>query len=271
MRVLALLAAYNEERFIGGCLEHLVREGCEAYLIDNDSTDATVAIAERFLGNGLAGIERFPRNGVYSWRPLLIRKAELASELEADWFLHMDPDELRMAPFPGATLRDALAEVDREGYNTVNFQEFTFVPTAEAPDHDHADFVQTMRWYYPFMPRFPHQLKAWKRQVEPVELTPTDGHEVQFSGRRIYPESFPMRHYLFLSVPHAIEKYVQRVYDPGEVAEGAHAVRAALRPESFRLLPEAELRTYGSDDTLDGSNPFSYHLALGIEPPADSE
>src|SRR4029079_8936485 len=53
MRALALIAAYNEERFIGGCLEHLFSQGVEAYLCDNDSTDRTVAIAERYLGAGL--------------------------------------------------------------------------------------------------------------------------------------------------------------------------------------------------------------------------
>ena len=270
MRVLGLLAAYNEERFIAGCLEHLIRQGVDAYLIDNESTDETVAIAERFLGKGLTGIERFPRAGVYSWGPLLARKAELAAALDADWFLHMDADEMRMAPSSEMTLAEALAGVDGEGYNAVNFQEFTFVPTREAPDHDHPDFVETMSWYYPFLPRFPHQLKAWKRQREPVELTSSGGHEVQFADRRIYPASFPMRHYLFLSIPHAIEKYVQRAYDPVEVAEGAHAVRAALSPDSFRLLPEAELRTYESDDALDDSDPFAYHPALGVQPPKGS-
>src|SRR5918999_5836953 len=85
VRVLALIAAWNEERFIAGCLEHLCAHGVEAYLCDNDSTDRTVAIAERYLGRGLRGIERLPRNGTFRWRGVLQRKERLAQELAADW------------------------------------------------------------------------------------------------------------------------------------------------------------------------------------------
>jgi hypothetical protein len=63
-----ILASYNEERFIAGCLEHLFVQGVESYLIDNSSTDRTVEIAERFLGWGLIGIESFPREGdIFRW------------------------------------------------------------------------------------------------------------------------------------------------------------------------------------------------------------
>jgi cellulose synthase/poly-beta-1,6-N-acetylglucosamine synthase-like glycosyltransferase len=58
LRVLALLATYNEERFIEGCLEHLVRNGVEIYLMDNDSTDDTLGIAERYLGRSATSSTR---------------------------------------------------------------------------------------------------------------------------------------------------------------------------------------------------------------------
>ena len=61
MRVVALLAAYNEERFIGKCLEHLIGQGIEAYLMDNSSTDGTVEVAQNYLDRGLIGIENVPR------------------------------------------------------------------------------------------------------------------------------------------------------------------------------------------------------------------
>lgn len=46
MRVIGIIAAYNEERVIRACLEHDIAQGIELYLIDNDSTDRTVAIAQ---------------------------------------------------------------------------------------------------------------------------------------------------------------------------------------------------------------------------------
>lgn len=260
MKAVALLATYNEERFIGSCLEHLARQGILTYLIDNSSTDGTVAIAERYRGRGLLGIERFPRFGKFSWRSLLARKEDLASTLDADWFLHIDADEIRLPPPGRPTLVEALYEADQRGCNAVNFLEFTFVPTRGAPDHDHPEFQRTMRWYYPFLPSFPHRLNAWKRQPARVELAWSGGHQVRFPGLRMYEESFPMRHYLFLSVRHAIEKYVGRRYDPAEVAAGWHGGRAWLRPDTITLPAEAELRRLAEDGRLDPTHPRTRHF-----------
>jgi len=240
VRIVAILASYNERRFIGGCLDHLHEHGVETYLIDNCSSDETVAIAESRLGQGLIGIEEFLRDGVYDWRGLLQRKEKLAIELDADWIIHLDPDELRLPPPGFGTLSEALHAVDRQGYNAINFDELTFMPTCEAPDHDHPEFQRTLHTYYSFCPQFPHRLTAWKKAAAPApDIASTGGHRVRFRGLRMYPESFPMKHYLFLSVPHAIEKYVERRYDRDEVSSGWHGWRATLTIE--RLLLEAML------------------------------
>jgi hypothetical protein len=259
VRVVALLATHDEERFVGGCIEHLAAHGVDTYLIDNGSTDSTVAVAERYRGRGLIGVEPFPRDGSYAWLPLLARKAELAATLDADWFLHVDADEIRLPPRGGITLADALTQADEAGYTAVNFLELTFVPTREHPDHDHPRYLETMRWYYPFLPSFPNRLNAWKRQEQPVDLVSQGGHVVSFPGLRMCPESFLMRHYLFLSVEHAVRKFVGRAYDPEELEAGLHRRRALLRAEDVSLLPEPELRTYVSDDLLDTSEPRTEH------------
>jgi hypothetical protein len=257
MRVLALLAARNEERFVGGCIAHLARHGLETYLIDNDSTDRTVELAAG--APGLAGIETVPYDGVYDWRRLLERKEELAASLDADWFLHADPDEIRLPPSSAVSLADALAAADAAGYDAVNFVELTFVPTKESPDHDHERFQETMRRYYPFQPAFPHRLTAWKRQGSRVDLASSGGHCVAFPGLRMFPESFPMRHYLFLSIDHARRKYGERVFAAEELAAGWHSGRAQLDADAIELLPENRLRLYTGDDELDPSDPWTAH------------
>jgi glycosyltransferase involved in cell wall biosynthesis len=259
VRIIAILATYNEERFIAGCLEHLFQQGAEVYLIDNSSTDQTVAIAERYIGLGLIGIETFPRDGVYKWRPLLERKEQLAATLQADWFMHIDADEMHLPPRSDYTLAQAFAKVEAQGYNAVNFLEFTFIPTRESPDHDHPDFQKTMCWYYPFLPTYPNAIRAWKHQPVSVELAWSGGHQVRFPGLRMYPESFRFRHYLFLSVPHAIRKYINKRYNSTEAKAGWHGWRAELKPEMIKLPKQAELRTYISDDYLDASNPHTRH------------
>lgn len=261
LRVVALLATYNERRFIGGCLEHLHANGVETYLIDNCSTDETVEIAERHRDRGLIGIESLPRaRGTFDLVTQLRRKEALARELEADWFIHLDADELRLPPRGRGTLAEALADADRQGYNAVNFLEYTFIPTREAPDHDHPEFRHTLRTYYPMGPTFPRHLKAWKASAtaEP-ELASSGGHRVRFPGLRMYPESFPMRHYLFLSVPHAVEKYGHRRFEPDELRRGWHGWRARLTEHDLRLPSETELRLARSDEDLDPSDPWPRH------------
>lgn len=264
MRVVAILATYNEERFIAACLEHLLQQGIEVYLIDNCSTDKTVKIANHYLNRGLIGIETFPREGIYRWRLILERKEQLAATLDADWFMHVDADEIRLSPQSNMTLAQAFTQAEECGYNTVNFMEFTFIPTLESPDHDHPAFQKTMRWYYPFLPLFPHRLNAWKRQPVPVELAWSGGHQIRFPGLHMYPKSFLMRHYLFLSIPHAIRKFVHRGYDPEEVEKGWHGWRPKLSPELIKLPKQTELRTYLSDDELDPSNPRTDHYLAGL-------
>jgi hypothetical protein len=259
MRVLAILAAYNERRFIAACLENLIRQGLDVYLIDNGSTDETVAIAERYRGRGLIGIEHLPRDGVYCWEGILRRKAEVAAQCEHAWVMHVDADEIRLPPPGAARIADALAVVDAAGYNAVDFTEFSFVPTRETPDHDHPRFQQTMRWYYPFQPSPLYRLTLWKRQAAPVDLVGSGGHQVRFPGIRPWPVAFPMRHYLFLSPDHAKEKWIDRRYAAEELDRGWHRARARLREPDIRLQSEAELRCYSSDAELDARDPLIAH------------
>lgn len=269
MQVIALLATYNEKRFIQGCLEHLIAQGVDTYVVDNASTDATREIAQGYVGRGVIAVETLPRHGCYSWRPILERKEQLAAELEADWFMHVDADEIRQSPEPGTRLVDALVNVEAEGFNAVNFMEFSFVPTRESPDHDHPRFRQTMHWYYPFLPSFPNRLTAWRKQAAPVDLAWSGGHRVRFPDLKMYPVSFPMKHYLFLSVEHARSKYVDRSYDASELASGWHRARAGLRPEKIFLQSERELRYCGEDDRLDPAEPLNQHpifAAIGHGP-----
>ena len=227
----------------------------ETYICDDGSTDDTVAIAERWLGRGLLGIEEAERTPGHAFdlKAQLTRKEELARELEADWFIHLDPDEIRLPPARGQSLVEALEEADRASCNAVNFSEFTFLPTVEEPDHDHPRFQETLLTYYPHAPRPAHHVKAWKA-TEEIELAWSSGHEARFPGVRLYPRSFVMKHYLFLSVPHAVEKYVRT--RPGR-RKGSW--RANLKESDVRLLSRSELRVAGPGAEMDASEPRARH------------
>jgi hypothetical protein len=257
VKIVAIIQTYNEQRFIGDCLDHLAEQGISVYLIDNESTDGTVAIAERRIGRNVIGIETLARDGHFALQSQLLRKEELAQSLDADWLIHQDADEFRVSPDRGCSLAQAIAQVDEAGFNAVNFLEFVFVPTREAPDHDHPDYLQTMRSYYPVLPRFPHRLNAWKRQDGPVELTHSGGHVVRFPGLHMAPRSMYARHYLFLSLPYAARKFGPERYSPDELARGMHRWRARQSSSTIELRSECELRTYVADHLLDPSEPYA--------------
>ena len=48
MKVVALLAVRNEEYYMEKCLTYLYEQGIETCLIDNESTDRTLEIAQDF-------------------------------------------------------------------------------------------------------------------------------------------------------------------------------------------------------------------------------
>lgn len=255
MRIIAILASYNEELYVRACFDNFIRQGVEIYLIDNESTDSTVEIARSYLGRGLIGVETFPRRGVYQWEPILRRKEEISVELCADWYVHADMDEIRLPPRSGTTLSSALREADEAGFNAVNFRNFLFLPTAESPDHEHLNFPETMLWYRYMEPSYPNQIKAWKKQPA-VNLAQSGGHMVEFEGRKLYPIDFIMKHYQVLSLRHAIQKYAVKIYAPEELRRGWHGWKATVKADELRLPFEREMRRFTSDDDLDTSDPI---------------
>lgn len=260
MRIVALIQSYNEEVSIGACIEHLHGQGVDVYLLDDGSGDATVEIAERYLGRGVIDIEILPGHDSFALEEQCRRQEALAETLDADWLIHHDADEIRVSPRRGQTLAQALTELDEAGYNAVNFLEFTFVPTLESPDHDHPGYQHTMRSYYAYAPFFPARLNAWKRQEGPVELAWSGGHKVRFDGLRMAPSLMYMRHYLFRSLEHAVRKFTERPYDPAEVAGGWYGFRPRVRPDELELPSERELLRFVSDHLLEPSNPRTTHL-----------
>ena len=55
--VIALIAAYNEADIIGQVVGDLITQGIQVYLLDDGSTDGTVAAVEPYVGRGVVAIE----------------------------------------------------------------------------------------------------------------------------------------------------------------------------------------------------------------------
>lgn len=165
MRIVALLAVRNEEYYIEKCLSHLYEQGVETCVIDNDSTDKTLKIVKDFLNRSVFRIVSLPFNGIYEWQKILKLKSQLAQEIEADWFIHHDADEIREAPKPFSNLIEGIRYVDKEGFNAINSDEFVFLPTSDDEAFEGKDYVKEMKYYYFFRPAEFFRVNIWKKQA----------------------------------------------------------------------------------------------------------
>ena len=101
-----------------------------------------------------------------NWKDILMRKEALANAADADWIIHIDPDELRESPWGrDVTLRQALFAADRLGYNLINFAKLViFHPVHGYPAYySGADLKSTLQHF--LVNKFggdAHQFKAWK-------------------------------------------------------------------------------------------------------------
>ena len=266
MRIIALMTVRNEEKYLEHCIRHLVSQGVEICLIDNGSTDRTREIASAWLGKGVMRIEEIPFNGLFELEKILKNEERLSAEIQADWFMHHDADEIREAPAGFRNLAEGVADADRQGYNAINFDEFVFVPTGEDEDYESSDYVATMKYYYFFEPAPLRRVNLWKNAGQVIDLVSSGGHSVRFAGRRVYPLPFVMRHYILLSRAHAERKFGVRIYPQQELARKWHLDRARHGKQGVRFPGKQEMKYFTSSDRMDRSAPKLTHLIFPDKP-----
>ena len=208
-KVVALMVVRNEADVIAPVIERLVADGIDVYLIDNWSTDGTYEIAQSYRGRGLVGLERFPPEGPgenFLFYQALQRKEQLGMELDADWFIHHDADEIRESPWPEVGLKDALYRVDQEGYNCVDFTVLNFRPVDDS--YSSGSKLEPHFRYFEFGMHPAHfvMVKAWKKSSQRVVLAESGGHKVDFPTAKVYPYKFLLRHYPIRSQQQGVRK-----------------------------------------------------------------
>jgi hypothetical protein len=104
--------------------------------------------------------------------------------------------------------------------------------------------------YYFFAPKHPHRMLAWRRGLD-VDNVEGAGHALSGSGIRLYQTDFIMRHYIALSLDHAIRKYISRRFDAEELARGWARNRVNIAPDQLALKPSPYLRQLDRWDTVD--------------------
>ena len=226
-RVVAFMAAYNEQDIIVQSIKKWTDQGISVHVLENWSTDATYDLAKELESRLPVTVERFPKEGpskYFDWGAMLERMETLSKEIEADWFIRRGADEVLVSPWPGISYRDGLYLVDQAGFNCVDHTIVEFHPVDDGfetgMDHEvyfrHFDFKHLSH---------PRQRKAWKNCGLPISTIPSAGHDVLFEGRRIYPFKFLLKHYSFRSQKHGEKKVFRERkarWNPKERARGWH-------------------------------------------------
>lgn len=238
-KVVAIMHAYNEEDVIEQVIGHLAQNGVGVYLIDNWSTDNTLDRARAFEGDGLVGYERFPPNEPstsFELKRLLTRTEEVAAELDATWVIHNDADEFRSAPWPGATLRDALFHVHTQGFTTVNHGCLNFALTEDGFDTG-TRLEEHLKWFLAERTPDLFRLNCWRRLPGTrAELAWSGGHSVRFPGMTVFPYNFLIHHFPIRSVEQGRRKiFKERLprYPVGERLEGWHSHYDHMQAETL--------------------------------------
>lgn len=261
MNIIAILLVRNEELYLRVCIDHLLNQGLQVAVIDNESEDRTSDICRSFSNRDLVHYETAPYPGCFDLRALLERMHALRRELEADWIVFQAADEILQSNRPGESLSAGIQRVAAEGFDTIDFNEFVFVPASDSERFEGAYYPDRIRHYYFFEPSHPRLIRAFCNGLKASNVR-TGGHLFPLDRVRLYPESFLLRHYICLSMEHARAKYVTRKFLPAAVEQGWHQNRVDLRPEQFKSPKHGQLHlATGVDDRrLDTRSPCRQHF-----------
>ena len=194
-KVVAVMTTYNEEDILKTSVMKLKEQGISTYIIDNWSTDSTYDIVKDLESKGLLeGSERFPPSGpvkYFQYTKLITRIEEVTRKLQSDWFICQDVDEIGDTPWENLNLKEAIFVADKMGYNAIDHTVIVFEPIDNG--FEDLDFEEYFK-YFRFGERPGHfaQIKDWKNMKSTrVKIA---GHVVNFSGRRVFPYKFLLKH-----------------------------------------------------------------------------
>jgi len=239
-RVVAFMAAYNEEDIIVQSVTKWTDQGISVHVLENWSTDSTYDLLKDLATRLPVTVERFPNDGpseYFDWGAMLERFEALSKVIKADWFIRRGADEVLVSPWPGVKYKDALYLVDQTGFNCVDHTIVEFHPVddgfATGMDHEayfrHFDFQNLSH---------SNQRKAWKNSGQSISTIASAGHDVLFAGRRVYPFKFLLKHYSFRSQKHGEKKVFRERkarWNPKERAKGWH-IHYDLIQEGHRFV-----------------------------------
>jgi len=257
--ITAVIAIRNEAKYLPVTLKNLIDCNINIVILDHESTDCSDEILQCLQAGNVKKV-RIPYRGYFSLTDQIKAKCEIIETLETDWVIHQDADEVLESPEPGESLRDGIERIANEGCNAINFNEFVFIPTKSNPSYEGQDFYKSMLDYYFFENKPLRLMRAWKKSKD-IQLS-DGGHKLTSKNSLVFPgKNFNLRHYIVLSMDHAIQKYSQRTFSPEDLEKGWHSKRLKM-PKEPSLPDENFLNRLPSSNSKEftTANPWKIHF-----------
>ena len=205
-KVLSITHVYNEIDVIDKLCEYLFNQDIDIYFFDNWSIDGTYEkLCEmKCIYKNIVGVERFPSTGRtdnFECYKQLKRTEEISKELNYQWYLHYDADEMRISPWENVTLKQAIYHIDKCGYNQIGMYTIAYKLT----NYKKCNIFMSDAYFEFGTKSTYYAIKMWKKDTS-IELKESGGHVASVKNPRCYPLLFLNRHYPFRSVEQAKKK-----------------------------------------------------------------
>ncbi len=246
-RVTAIVPAYNESDIIETAMRRLLHHVDHVLVVENWSDDGTFELLGDMDDGGRLRVTRFPSDGPpvhQEWQAIVDHVVELGGEEGSDWILLCDVDSYIEGPWGPGSLRDALYEVQRRGFNAIDQTVVNFRPVDDLPAG--ADVEGHMRHFeFGSKPGAFMRVRGWKTAAAVVSIN-HGGHEATFDGRRVFPFKFLEKHYPIRGQAHGERKVLSdRVprWGPAGRARGWHHHYNHVAPgHNFIRAPDTLVR-----------------------------
>ena len=267
MNIVAVVAIRDDDDYVQNCLTHLAAQDVNFIVINNGMRQKGLeALQHPEVSRRLVDYVDLAFNGTFELRRQLEMKERLIDQLDADWVIHVDVDEIMHSRVPGETLREAISRLDATGATVIDFSEYVFLPVLEPYLPGHEGWQPSLHYYF-FSPAAPRLLRARRHRIG-LSTLPGDsgfgsgGHTLFGPSQKLASENMVLRHYLARDQEHARQKYTQRLFCQDELDIGWHFNRIGHSPKKFDLPRLSRLKTLDRPDScsFDDSQPENLHF-----------
>jgi glycosyltransferase involved in cell wall biosynthesis len=257
MKITAILVVRNEHLYIEKTIKYLIDEGIDIAIIDNESSDGTLEICNKYYPNHVKIIKNLPYSGDFNLQEHIAAGKALANEIETDWLISQAADERLCSDIEGESLSEAIHRIDKAGFDSINFEEFVFIYENREIRYENTDFHHLMKRYYFYEPRKNRLIRACKKGVDLSD--PLVGCHTLDGATKLY-NNLIMRHYIALSYEYAVNKYTKRQFNASDLSLGWHGNRTNITIENLDHKNINLLKADSYTGKLDKSKPYTKHF-----------